>query len=256
MAGVMAKTCGAPTLSFGARPRTQVRRSLRARAAAASKGGAAERPLWFPGNDPAPGLDGSLPGDYGFDPIGFIQDEESKNWYQQAELIHCRICMTSAAGILFPAIATASGAAQIPPWYSAGKVWIDTHPAFPFPAMLFVQFLLIGWVEAKRWADLKNPGSQGDGSFLGVTDELKGQSNGYPGGRFFDPFGFSRGDKATLAEYKDKEVKNGRLAILANLGFAAQYAATNTDPISNLTAHLSDPTHINFTTNHVSLPFY
>lgn len=37
----------------------------------------------FPGNDPAPGLDGSLPGDYGFDPIGFIQDEESKNWYQQ-----------------------------------------------------------------------------------------------------------------------------------------------------------------------------
>ncbi len=39
--------------------------------------------------------------------------------------------------------------------------------------MLFVQFLLIGWVESKRWADLKNPGSQGDGSFLGVTDELK-----------------------------------------------------------------------------------
>ena len=44
--------------------------------------------------------------------------------------------------------------------------------------MLFVQILLIGWVEGKRWADLKNPGSQGDGSFLGVTDELKGQSNG------------------------------------------------------------------------------
>lgn len=44
----------------------------------------------YPGNDPAPGLDGSLPGDYGFDPIGFIQDEESKRWYQQAELIHSR----------------------------------------------------------------------------------------------------------------------------------------------------------------------
>jgi hypothetical protein len=44
----------------------------------------------FPGNDPAPGLDGTLPADYGFDPFGFIQDEESKNWYQQAELIHCR----------------------------------------------------------------------------------------------------------------------------------------------------------------------
>ncbi len=44
----------------------------------------------YPGNDPAPGLDGSLPGDYGFDPIGFIADEESKRWYQQAELIHSR----------------------------------------------------------------------------------------------------------------------------------------------------------------------
>jgi light-harvesting complex I chlorophyll a/b binding protein 5 len=262
MAGVMAKTCGAQTLSaFGARPRTQARKSLRAQAEATgsplnrvSQG--KERPLWYPGNDPAPGLDDSLPGYYGFDPLGFIQDEESKRWYQQAELVHCRICMTSAAGILFPAIANASGAANIPPWYSAGKVWIDTHPAFPFPSMLFVQFLLIGWVESKRWADLKNPGSQGDGSFLGVTDELKGQSNGYPGGKWFDPFGFSRGDEASLASYKEKEVKNGRLAILANLGFAAQYAATNTDPITNLTDHLRDPTHINFATNGVSLPFY
>lgn len=45
-------------------------------------------------------------------------------------------------------------------------------------SLLFVQFLLVGWVEAKRWADLKNPGSQGDGSFFGITDDFKGQSNG------------------------------------------------------------------------------
>ena len=58
----------------------------------------------FPGNDPAPNLDPKMPGYYGFDPLTFIQDEESKNWYQQAELVHSRICMTSAAGILFPAV--------------------------------------------------------------------------------------------------------------------------------------------------------
>lgn len=46
------------------------------------------------------------------------------------------------------------------------------------------------------------------------------------GGPFFDPLGFSRGDKETLHEYKVKEVKNGRLAMLAFLGFFAQYAAT------------------------------
>ena len=45
-------------------------------------------------------------------------------------------------------------------------------------------------------------------------------------------------------------------SVQANLGFAAQYAATNTDPITNLSQHLSDPTHLNFTTNHVRLPFY
>lgn len=46
------------------------------------------------------------------------------------------------------------------------------------------------------------------------------------GGPFFDPLGFSRGDAETLHEYKVKEVKNGRLAMLAFLGFFAQYAAT------------------------------
>jgi light-harvesting complex I chlorophyll a/b binding protein 5 len=211
--------------------------------------------VWYPGNAPPEHLDGSLPGDYGFDPLGFSSTEEGKIWMQQAELIHSRICMTAAAGILFPAIATAAGAASIPPWYNAGKVWIDTHPAFPFPAMLFVQFLLVGWVESKRWADLKNPGSQADGSFLGITEEFKGVSNGYPGGKFFDPFGFSRGSAAKFEEYKVKEIKNGRLAILACLGFAAQYAATGTDPITNLGQHLSSPFTINFTSNGVSLPF-
>ena len=55
-------------------------------------------------------------------------------------------------------------------------------------ALLFIEFVLVGFVEGKRWADYFNPGSQGDGSFFGITDGLKGQSNGYPGG-IFDPYG-------------------------------------------------------------------
>lgn len=39
----------------------------------------------------------------------------------------------------------------------------------------------MGWVETKRWQDFRNPGSQGDGSFFGITDGFKGQGNGYPG---------------------------------------------------------------------------
>ena len=76
-------------------------------------------------------------------------------------------------------------------------------------SILFVQILLTGWSESKRWADFANPGSQADGSFLGVTDDFKGMANGYPGGKFFDPLGLSRGSESQLRRYQDSEIKNG-----------------------------------------------
>eukprot|EP00775_Hariotina_reticulata_P005979 gene5979-6218_t len=121
--------------------------------------------------------------------------------------------------------------------------------------LLAVEFLLFGWVETKRWMDIRNPGSQGDGSFFGITDDFKGKENGYPGGRFFDPIGFSRGDEAMYKKYKQNEIVNGRLAMVANLGFWAQYAATGKGPIQNLQDHLADPYHVTFATNGVSVPF-
>jgi Chlorophyll A-B binding protein len=67
-----------------------------------------------------------------------------------------------------------------------------------------------------------------------VTDGFKGESNGYPGG-FFDPMGMSS------PQMKQKEIKNGRLAMLAFLGFVSQHFATGTGPIDNLFDHMANP---------------
>jgi hypothetical protein len=56
--------------------------------------------------------------------------------------------------------------------------------------------------------------------------------SGYPGGAF-DPLKLTSTPSAK-EDYKLKEIKNGRLAMLAFMGFVAQYAATGKGPIDNL----------------------
>ena len=140
----------------------------------------------------------------------------------------------------------------VPQWYDAPKAIAASATAYPAAANVFVTLLLAGWVENKRWADMEAPGSQGDGSFLGVTDPLKGVEPCYPGGAWFDPMGLSRGDPAKYEAYKVKEIKNGRLAMVAFAGFEAQHRATGAGPIENLVDHIKNGA--TFATNGVSLP--
>ena len=244
---------------------------------------AADRPIWYPGNTevvpeyrkfssfkkippqnpptlPLPpdllvltclffllliAVDGTLAGDYGFDPIGLGSSPEQLAWNVQAELVHGRTAMTAVAGILFTSLAHHAGA-DIPEWYEAGKVYMQQHPEVSFGALVWTTFALSGWAEFKRLQDIRNPGSQADGSFLGITDDFKGVSNGYPGGKFFDPMGLSRGDPAKYEEYKQKEIKNGRLAMVAFIGFIGQHQANGLSPLGALNAHLSSPFTQNF----------
>ncbi|CAL8996373.1 unnamed protein product [Prunus brigantina] len=209
------------------------------------------RPTWLPGLDPPPYLDGSLAGDFGFDPLGLGEDPESLRWYVQAELVHARFAMLGVAGILLTDLLRVTGLLSIPVWYKAGAVkfgFANTETLF------LVQLILMGFVETKRYMDFKSPGSQAqDGSFFGLEAALEGLEPGYPGGPLLNPLGLAK-DIKNAHEWKLKEIKNGRLAMVAMLGIFVQASITHVGPIDNLVEHLSNPWHRTIPDNHKEHP--
>lgn len=187
---------------------------------------------WLPGLPSPTYLDGSLPGDNGFDPLGLAEDPENLRWFVQAELVNGRWAMLGVAGMLLPEVLTKIGFIDAPQWYDAGKA---TY--FASSSTLFViEFILFHYVEIRRWQDIKNPGCVNQDPIF-KSYSLPPHECGYPGS-VFNPLNF----EPTL-EAKEKELANGRLAMLAFLGFLVQHNVTQKGPFDNLLQHLSDPWH-------------
>jgi len=94
---------------FGARAPVMARPS-RSRMVVAA---AADRPMWIPGGVAPAHLNGTLPGDRGFDPIGLGSDPKALNWYRAAELVHGRWAMLGVAGVLGGALLSAIHGATV-----------------------------------------------------------------------------------------------------------------------------------------------
>lgn len=212
-------------------------------------------------------LDGSRPGDFGFDPLGLVDPTTgsggfiSPEWLTYSEVIHCRYAMLGAAGCLAPEVLQYAG---VIPSSLEEATWFK-NGAFPFlgtyekgywadPYTLFwVEIIAMQFAELRRWQDFKKPGSMGDQYFLGLEAVFKGSGNpSYPGGQFFNAFNMGK-TEADMFKLKTNEIRNGRLAMLAMLGFGAQAVMTGKGPFTNLLEHLSDPTGHNLLTNFSSI---
>lgn len=196
---------------------------------------------WFPGSDVPSHLSSStLPGNFGFDPLNLGKEPEALKWYAQAELQHARWAMLGVAGVLGAELTGHD-------WFTAGsqEYFADGKTLFA------IQMFLMAWVEIRRYQDYRKPGSANQDPIFTNNKLPDGNEPGYPGG-IFDPAGFAKGDINSL---KLKEIKNGRLAMVAFLGFVAQHAATGKGPLTNLADHLADPFANLCLTNGVSVPF-
>lgn len=213
--------------------------------AKASKPVTSDRPLWYPTAVAPDYLDGSLPGDRGFDPLGlskpveYLQygfDELDQNApknraggvvgtikptvdqvstdplqpysevfglqrFRECELLHGRWAMLGVLGVL---VAEAVTGVQ---WQDAGLVeaqqavyWGNELP-FTNTQIVWFEVLSMGFVEIFR------------------NTELDLEKRCYPGGAF-DPLGLAAKDEATTFRLKEAELKHGRLAMIAFLGFA------------------------------------
>jgi light-harvesting complex II chlorophyll a/b binding protein 4 len=236
----------------------KVQKAIR-KAAPVPKRATGSEKLWLPNTQRPAWLDGSLPGDRGFDPLGFARPAEylqydldqldqnsavnkagqvigrvqaaaaapspdalqpytdvfSLKRFRETELIHGRWAMLAALGVLIGEASTGVS------WVDAGKVELDgtQYLGFRLPftitQLVWIEAILVGGAEVYR------------------NSQLDADRRLYPGG-VFDPLGLASGDDDKSRRLKEAEIKHGRLAMVAFLGFAVQAWVTGKGALGSL----------------------
>jgi len=178
---------------------------------------------WFPFSpyQPPAYLDGTLPGDRGFDPFRLGEtwgsppgtdnaDQDTRlRWLLEGELYNGRLAMLAVVGVLVVE------AQNKGPFWSAPYTF-----AWPVPYAVGVVTIhtIFALLEKKR---LENFAEKGEAGHFGLVP--------------FDPLQLTDDYK------RQAEVRNCRLAMLSFAGFAAQAWVTGKGPVENALDHLKDP---------------
>lgn len=155
-------------------------------------------------------LDGTLPGDRGFDPFNFASDASALQWQRKAEIKHARLAMLAAVGwpiaeLLHKDIASAF---DLPTLLASG----DRVPSILNDGLSHAGFPLF-WVAAIAAASAIE--------FEDIAQEnVSSKLN--PAEMGFDPLNFGGRTKEQKHFMQEAELFNGRLGMLAITGFAIQ----------------------------------
>ena len=163
-------------------------------------------------------LDGTLPGDRGFDPFNFSSDMNSLQWQRRAEIKHARLAMLAAVG-----------------WPIAELAHKSIASSFDLPSML---------ASADRVPSVLNDGLAHAGNpFFWIAAiaaasaiEMEESVNEARGVFKLDAADISFGGKSAEGRHymEEGELFNGRLAMLAVTGFAIQEAFLNSAVVDQI----------------------